>query len=196
MRWAASPASIPPNWAGDAEWRPRLHGGMRRVEDRLQAIGAIDPGPRAGSFNATLCLAHPDGRDAIFEGRVDGHHGLAAARRQRLWLRPGVHARWLRHHLRRDAVLAKPGRASRCRTAPAPSPDSCGASAWHNRRIPRTSIPLVRPFSLLASREAPEGQMGLRCAGPTMNILSIQSEVVTGHVGNAAARFAPAAARP
>ena len=25
-----------------------------------------------GSFNATLCLAHPDGRDVLFVGKVDG----------------------------------------------------------------------------------------------------------------------------
>lgn len=46
--------------------------GMRRVEDRLQAVGAIEPGQRKGSFNATLCLAHPDGRDRLFEGRANG----------------------------------------------------------------------------------------------------------------------------
>jgi XTP/dITP diphosphohydrolase len=45
---------------------------MRRVEDMLQAAGATSPGLRKGSFNATLCLAHPDGRAAFFEGRVDG----------------------------------------------------------------------------------------------------------------------------
>jgi XTP/dITP diphosphohydrolase len=45
---------------------------MRRVEDRLQAIGANSPGLRKGSFNATLCLAHPDGRDDIYEGKVTG----------------------------------------------------------------------------------------------------------------------------
>ena len=46
--------------------------GMRRVEDSLQAAGAATPAERRGSFRATLCLAHPDGRDMIFEGRVDG----------------------------------------------------------------------------------------------------------------------------
>ncbi len=45
---------------------------MRRVEDQLQARGATSPGLRKGSFNATLCLAHPDGRDDIYEGRVTG----------------------------------------------------------------------------------------------------------------------------
>ena len=45
---------------------------MRRVEDMLQASGATSPGLRKGSFNATLCLAHPDGRDVLFEGKVEG----------------------------------------------------------------------------------------------------------------------------
>jgi len=45
---------------------------MRRVEDRLQAIGANSPGLRKGSFNATLCLAHPDGRDDLYVGQVPG----------------------------------------------------------------------------------------------------------------------------
>jgi XTP/dITP diphosphohydrolase len=45
---------------------------MRRVEDMLQAAGATSPGLRRGSFNATLCLAHPDGRDVLFEGKVEG----------------------------------------------------------------------------------------------------------------------------
>jgi len=45
---------------------------MRRVEDRLQAIGANSPGLRKGSFNATLCLAAPDGRDDIYDGKVTG----------------------------------------------------------------------------------------------------------------------------
>jgi XTP/dITP diphosphohydrolase len=45
---------------------------MRRVEDRLQAIGANSPGLRKGSFNATLCLAAPDGRDDLYVGQVFG----------------------------------------------------------------------------------------------------------------------------
>jgi XTP/dITP diphosphohydrolase len=45
---------------------------MRRVEDQLQAVGANSPGLRKGSFNATLCLADPDGRDDIYAGQVVG----------------------------------------------------------------------------------------------------------------------------
>ncbi len=46
--------------------------GMRRLEDALQAAGAGEPGERRGAFSATLCLAHPDGRDQLYVGRVDG----------------------------------------------------------------------------------------------------------------------------
>jgi XTP/dITP diphosphohydrolase len=60
-----------------ADWAQTPHGrdyqmAMRRVEDRLQAIGANSPGLRKGSFNATLCLAHPDGRDDLYVGQVNG----------------------------------------------------------------------------------------------------------------------------
>jgi XTP/dITP diphosphohydrolase len=61
------------NWAGSASNGGRDYSvGMRRVEDSLQAAGAATPAERRGSFNATLCLAFPDGREAIFEGRVEG----------------------------------------------------------------------------------------------------------------------------
>ena len=61
------------NWAGSAANGGRDYMvGMRRVEDCLQAAGAATPAQRRGSFNATFCLAHPDGRDAIFEGKVEG----------------------------------------------------------------------------------------------------------------------------
>ncbi|MEO5805404.1 non-canonical purine NTP pyrophosphatase [Devosia sp.] len=45
---------------------------MKRVEDALQAANATTPAQRHGSFHATLCLAHPDGRDVIYEGKVEG----------------------------------------------------------------------------------------------------------------------------
>jgi XTP/dITP diphosphohydrolase len=61
------------NWAGATANGGRDYMvGMRRVEDSLQAMGAATPARRRGSFNATLCLAHPDGRDVIFEGKVEG----------------------------------------------------------------------------------------------------------------------------
>jgi XTP/dITP diphosphohydrolase len=65
------PGVFTANWASNGPVRD--YGvGMRRVEDALQAAGATTPKERRGSFNATLCLAHPDGRDVLFEGKVDG----------------------------------------------------------------------------------------------------------------------------
>ncbi len=45
---------------------------MQRVEDLLQEAGATEPANRRASFNATLCLAHPDGRDRLFVGSAEG----------------------------------------------------------------------------------------------------------------------------
>ena len=59
------------NWAETSNGRD-FAVGMRRVEDALQAAGAQSPGERKGAFNATLCLAHPDGRDQLYVGKVDG----------------------------------------------------------------------------------------------------------------------------
>jgi XTP/dITP diphosphohydrolase len=57
------------DWAGV----PRnFEHAMKRVEDALQAANATSPNQRRASFNATLCLAHPDGRDRLFVGRCDG----------------------------------------------------------------------------------------------------------------------------
>jgi len=61
------------NWAGSASNGGRDYMvGMRRLEDTLQAAGATTPAARRGSFNATLCLAWPDGSDELYVGRVDG----------------------------------------------------------------------------------------------------------------------------
>lgn len=57
------------DWAGV----PRdFNFAMQRVETELQEKGATMPDQRKGSFNATLCLAHPDGRDMLFVGKCDG----------------------------------------------------------------------------------------------------------------------------
>ncbi len=45
---------------------------MRNVEEKLQAKGAVAPDARQAHFTCALCLAWPDGRDKVFEGRVDG----------------------------------------------------------------------------------------------------------------------------
>jgi XTP/dITP diphosphohydrolase len=59
------------NWASAGPLRDYAIG-MRRVEDALQAAGACTPSERHGAFVATLCLAHPDGRDALYVGRIEG----------------------------------------------------------------------------------------------------------------------------
>jgi len=43
---------------------------MRKVQDLLEARGA--PEPRRAAFNCTLCLAWPDGADAVVAGQVHG----------------------------------------------------------------------------------------------------------------------------
>lgn len=57
------------DWAGV----PRdFNHAMKRVEDALQAANATSPSLRTASFNATMCLAHPDGRDVLYVGKVEG----------------------------------------------------------------------------------------------------------------------------
>ena len=46
---------------------------MRTVEEKLQGIGATAPEQRRAAFNATLCLAFPDGHCEFFEGVAPGH---------------------------------------------------------------------------------------------------------------------------
>ena len=61
-----APGIFSARWAGDA----RDFGvAMQRVQDELQARGGDD---RHAWFVSVLCLALPDGRDAVFEGRIDG----------------------------------------------------------------------------------------------------------------------------
>jgi len=44
---------------------------MTKTHELLEAKNA--PHPRKAQFCCTLCIAWPDGEDALFEGRVDGH---------------------------------------------------------------------------------------------------------------------------
>lgn len=46
---------------------------MRNVEEKLQAKGADTREKRTGSFNATLCLAWPDGHCEFYKGVAQGH---------------------------------------------------------------------------------------------------------------------------
>ncbi len=43
---------------------------MKKVNDKLEALG--DDVDRSATFNATLCIAWPDGHDEIFAGQVHG----------------------------------------------------------------------------------------------------------------------------
>jgi len=45
---------------------------MRKVEDRLQAIGATGQEQRRAHFVSALALVWPDGHEEVFEGRVFG----------------------------------------------------------------------------------------------------------------------------
>jgi XTP/dITP diphosphohydrolase len=57
------------DWAETGDGRDFVMA-MTKVWELLEARGA--PEPRKAAFNATLCLAWPDGHDEIFEGRVAG----------------------------------------------------------------------------------------------------------------------------
>lgn len=46
---------------------------MQRVHDELTRRGAWQPPGPFANFTAALCLAWPDGEDAAFEGKVNGH---------------------------------------------------------------------------------------------------------------------------
>lgn len=57
------------DWAGV----PRnFTNAMQRVQDELLAKGATTLADRTAAFNATLCLAHPDGRDVLYVGKCEG----------------------------------------------------------------------------------------------------------------------------
>jgi len=64
-----APGVYTADWAGVPRDFSRA---MQKVEDLLDEKGAKTPTQRRASFNATLCLAHPDGRDMIFTGKVEG----------------------------------------------------------------------------------------------------------------------------
>ena len=66
-----APGIFSARWAGPAK---DFAVAMRRVADEIEARKAWDtsPGPRA-NFTAALCLAWPDGKTALFQGKVWGH---------------------------------------------------------------------------------------------------------------------------
>jgi XTP/dITP diphosphohydrolase len=57
-------------WAGE----PRdFYRAMGKVEEELQARGAVSPGQRRAKFVCVLCLANPMGVAQFFEGTIAGH---------------------------------------------------------------------------------------------------------------------------
>ena len=93
-RSAASPASI--RRAGPGRTKD-FAAAMQRVEDQLQAAGASTPAAPHGALRRRALPRLSRRRHRVFPRRGRRAPGLAAARRQRLRLRPDVRARRLRH---------------------------------------------------------------------------------------------------
>jgi len=67
---AGAPGIHSARWAGE----PRdFYRAMSKVENELQAMGAVAPGQRRAKFVCMLCLANPQGAVQFFEGTVPGH---------------------------------------------------------------------------------------------------------------------------
>jgi XTP/dITP diphosphohydrolase len=64
-----APGLFTADWAGSPRDFVRA---MQRTENELQLRGATTPGDRRAHFVSALVLALPDGRQALFEGRVFG----------------------------------------------------------------------------------------------------------------------------
>ncbi len=60
------------NWAELPDGSRDFNIGMKRLEEELQKKGAFSAEQRGASFNATLCLAHPDGDEIFFIGKIKG----------------------------------------------------------------------------------------------------------------------------
>ncbi len=69
---AGKPGIHTARWAQGDDGKRDFALGMERVEKELRAVGALSPDQRQASFNATLCLAYPDGGDRVFEGLAPG----------------------------------------------------------------------------------------------------------------------------
>ena len=102
---------------------------------RMRCRRREPPRRRSGAVRSTRRSAspHPDGRDVLFAGKVDGTLVLAAAGRHRVRVRSGVHARGVRRHrsarCRRRQSTPRPPRKDRAfATAAAPS-----QSSWRPR---------------------------------------------------------------
>ena len=60
------------NWAETEDGTRDFSMAMRKVEDRLQAIGAKESAQRTGRFVAVICLAFPDGQVEHYRGEAEG----------------------------------------------------------------------------------------------------------------------------
>ncbi|MEO0543041.1 MAG: RdgB/HAM1 family non-canonical purine NTP pyrophosphatase [Pseudomonadota bacterium] len=69
-----APGVYTADWAEKPDGSGRdFYMAMEKVEKKLQALGATEPEKRSAAFNATLCLAYPDGHCEFFEGVAPGH---------------------------------------------------------------------------------------------------------------------------
>ena len=67
-----APGIYTADWAKKEDGTRDFYVGMKRVEDELQKKGATSQTQRTASFNATLCLAYPNGEHRFFEGKIGG----------------------------------------------------------------------------------------------------------------------------
>jgi XTP/dITP diphosphohydrolase len=65
-----APGIYSARWAGDGR---DFMAAMAKVEAELVAKGAMTPAQRRANFISVLCLARPDGKTELFEGKVFGH---------------------------------------------------------------------------------------------------------------------------
>ena len=85
MRSTAQPGVYTANWAETPDGTRDFSMAMQKVEDALAARRARSSRTSAPArFVAVICLAWPDGHAEYFRGEVEGHAGLAAARRRRV----------------------------------------------------------------------------------------------------------------
>jgi XTP/dITP diphosphohydrolase len=59
------------DWAETGQGRDFMMA-MKKVEDRLQDLGATEPAERTARFVSTLCVGWPDGHVEFFRGEVEG----------------------------------------------------------------------------------------------------------------------------
>ncbi|MEO1700480.1 MAG: RdgB/HAM1 family non-canonical purine NTP pyrophosphatase [Pseudomonadota bacterium] len=69
-----APGVYTADWAEKPDGSGRdFYMAMEMVEKKLTALGAVAQAQRKAAFNATLCLAYPDGHCEFFEGIAPGH---------------------------------------------------------------------------------------------------------------------------